>query len=213
MENLQIGTYGWQHNHWLGSFYPEDLPVDWQLDYFSNAFRAVLVPQSVWTGWSEVDLQAVNEAVEAPFYFYFAIESGSDFESALLPQLEKIIAVLKSQAMGVVVWSESLFTQSELAGLPVTLISTQHKLPGWHWQYQGVWLSGQPLAYLSELPKDPKAQVVILKDFMHSLTLEVNSKATTVVLESQGVCCIVGGEKIDMQQVANLKTIGEFLGF
>ncbi len=214
MENLQIGTYGWQHDSWLGEFYPEDLPVDWQLDYFSNAFRVVLVPQSVWSDWNEVDLQTVDEAVEAPFYFYFAVESGWDsFDTVLLPQIEKIVGVLKSQAAGVVVLTEDLFNQTELAGLPVTLVSKQQKLPGWCWQYQGLWMSGQPLAYLSELPTDSKAQVQILKDFMQSLSLEASSKASVAVLESQGVPCIVGGEKIDMQQVANLKTIGEFLGF
>ncbi len=207
MENLQIGTYGWQHDDLLDGFYPEDLPVDWQLDYFSNAYRVLLVPQSVWSGWSQEELQAVDEAVEVPFYFYFALEAGLDgFDHSLLVQLEKVVAALNEQAAGVVVWSEEAFEQTELAGLPVTLVSTQQKLPGWCWQYQGLWMSGQPLAYLPELTADPKAQVVILKDFMQSLS-------TAATAEYQGVPCIVGGEKIDMQRVANFKTIGEFLGY
>ena len=216
MENLQIGTCGWQHDNWLGGFYPEDLPVDWQLDYFSNAYRVLLVPQSVWSGWCNEDIDTVDEAVESPFYFYFAVETDLDsLDAVLLSQLEKIVSVLKSQAVGIVVWSEGPFTQVELAGLPVTLVSTQQKLPGWCWQYQGLWMSGQPLAYLSELTTDPKAQVVILKNFMRSLssvTADSSSKSVTTI-ESQGVACIVGGEEIDMQQVANLKTIGEFLGY
>jgi hypothetical protein len=211
LENLQIGTYGWQYDSWLGEFYPEDLPADWQLDYFSNAFRVVLVPQSAWLAWSDAELQAINEAVEAPFYFYFAVETALDIR--LLQQLEKIVAVLKSQVTGVVVWSEERFNQTELAGLPVTLVSTQYRLPGWRWLCQGLWMSGQPLAYISELTLDPKAQVALLKDFMQSLSVEADSATSKTVIEYQGVPCIVGGEKIDMQQVANLKTLGEFLGF
>ena len=46
--NISVGAYGWRHSHWLGSFYPEDLPVsaeeDWRLTYYSNEFNCVLVP-------------------------------------------------------------------------------------------------------------------------------------------------------------------------
>jgi hypothetical protein len=39
-----IGARGWDHDAWVGGFYPEDLPADWRLSYYANAFRAVLVP-------------------------------------------------------------------------------------------------------------------------------------------------------------------------
>ncbi|UCE88770.1 MAG: hypothetical protein JSW10_10650 [Pseudomonadota bacterium] len=42
---LLIGTCGWQHAAWKGGFYPDDLPADWQLTYYSNEFRVVLVPR------------------------------------------------------------------------------------------------------------------------------------------------------------------------
>ena len=46
--NISVGAYGWRHSHWLGTFYPEDLPVsveeDWRLTYYSNEFNCVLVP-------------------------------------------------------------------------------------------------------------------------------------------------------------------------
>ena len=183
LDNLQVGTYGWQHESWLDGFYPEDLPADWQLDYFSNAFRLVLVPQSVWGAWSDDELEAVQEAVEAPFYFYFAVEASLD--AKLLQRLEEIVLVLKPQASGVVLWSEVFFDQTELAGLPVTLISTHYRLPGWCWFYQGLWMSGQPLAYISTLTLDPKAQVALLKDFMQSLTVEADSETSNI--EPQGV--------------------------
>lgn len=205
MENLQIGLYGWHRADLVGQFYPEDLPSDWQLDYYSNAFRVVLVPQLEWNAWDEDELEAIIEAVEAPFYFYFAVEN--DLTAENLSQLTRVVGALKAQACGVVVWSEKPFEKTEIVGLPVTLISTQYKLPGWSWQNQNLWISGEPLAYLPDLTADAKEQVVLLKAFMQSLA------ESGLVKKELAAPCIVGGETIDVAQVMNLKVIGEFLGY
>lgn len=39
-----VGTIGWDHDNWAGNFYPDDLPDDWRFAYYSNDYRAVLVP-------------------------------------------------------------------------------------------------------------------------------------------------------------------------
>ncbi len=205
LENIQIGIYGWHRADLVGQFYPEDLPSEWQLDYYSNAFRVVLVPQLEWMNWCEDDLHAIIEAVEAPFYFYFAVEN--DLTAENLSQLTRIVGALKVQACGVVVWSEKPFEQTEIVGLPVTLISTQYKLPGWSWQNKNLWMSGEPLAYVSGLTTDAKEQVVLLKAFMQSLV------QSGLVKKELSAPCIVGGDAIDMAQVTNLKVIGEFLGY
>ena len=205
MENLQIGLFGWQRDDLVGPFYPEDLPSDWQLDYYSNAFRVVLVPQQEWRAWDDESLEEIIEAVEAPFYFYFAIDPVLTRDD--LAQLARVVAVLKTQACGVVVWSENAFNQTLVAGLPVTLISTQYKLPGWSWHNQNLWISGEPLAYLSDLTSDAKEQVVLLKEFMSSL------EESGLVEKELAAPLIVGGDKVDIAQVMNLKVIGEFLGY
>lgn len=46
--NFIIGTLGWDHSSWQGRFYPEDLPKEWQLDYYSNFSRLIVVPESIW---------------------------------------------------------------------------------------------------------------------------------------------------------------------
>jgi hypothetical protein len=45
---LLIGACGWEHSTWAGSFYPEDLPDDWQLTFYRNEFRLVLIPAPCW---------------------------------------------------------------------------------------------------------------------------------------------------------------------
>lgn len=42
--DVLVGSRGWEHQAWSGPFYPDDLPQDWRLTYYANAFRSVLVP-------------------------------------------------------------------------------------------------------------------------------------------------------------------------
>jgi len=41
---IRTGTCGWNHDDWVYAFYPDDLPDDWRLSYYSNEFDTVLVP-------------------------------------------------------------------------------------------------------------------------------------------------------------------------
>ncbi len=45
---ILIGAHGWLHTAWQGGFYPDDLPEDWQLGYYSNEFPVVLMPAAYW---------------------------------------------------------------------------------------------------------------------------------------------------------------------
>ena len=47
-ESLLIGTYGWEHPAWHGSFYPPELPTDWRFCFYSNRLRSVLVSAESW---------------------------------------------------------------------------------------------------------------------------------------------------------------------
>lgn len=54
---ILIGAHGWLHPEWQTQFYPDDLPEDWQLGYYSNEFPIVLMPASYIEEGTE-DLQA-----------------------------------------------------------------------------------------------------------------------------------------------------------
>ena len=43
---LGIGTSGWNYEHWKGPFYPEDLPQDRWLDFYSRHFNTVEINYS-----------------------------------------------------------------------------------------------------------------------------------------------------------------------
>jgi uncharacterized protein YecE (DUF72 family) len=48
MHELLIGTRDWQNTPWENKFYPDNLPEDWRFCFYSNQFRTVLVPGTVW---------------------------------------------------------------------------------------------------------------------------------------------------------------------
>ncbi|MFV1981897.1 MAG: hypothetical protein ACC657_00035 [Thiohalomonadales bacterium] len=41
---LHIGSYGWLHESWDNSFYPEDLPREWQFAYYANEYSVLMIP-------------------------------------------------------------------------------------------------------------------------------------------------------------------------
>lgn len=65
---LRLGAYGWQHEHWLKLFYPEDLPQDWRLGFYANEFIAVMVPADYWRDDYEVEQWC--DALATRFRFY-----------------------------------------------------------------------------------------------------------------------------------------------
>jgi len=82
---LGLGSYGWQHHHWDGMFYPDDLPADWWLGYYANEFSAVLVPQSDWQADTGFDMASWQDDVSEEFRFY--IEWPFDDADGKSPQL------------------------------------------------------------------------------------------------------------------------------
>jgi len=55
-----IGACGWRHPQWDTSFYPEDLPPEWQLAYYGNEYPVVLIPAGYWT----LDLEKITQQCE-----------------------------------------------------------------------------------------------------------------------------------------------------
>lgn len=73
--DITVAAYGWAHPDWADSFYPEDLPEDWQLSFYSNEFRAVLVPASAWSAEDSLEIERWAEDVGEDFVFYLEVVS------------------------------------------------------------------------------------------------------------------------------------------
>lgn len=72
---LAIAAYGWSHSSWNGNFYPDDLPEDWHLSFYSNEFRAVVAPASAWSGFDPVEVERWMEDTPGEFTFYLEVDN------------------------------------------------------------------------------------------------------------------------------------------
>ena len=110
--DIQAGAYGWLHRHWQGSYYPDDLPEDWQLGYYSNDFNTVLVPAvdlvANLAGGQALSIEDWLDEVHENFRFYIecnaalldAVGSEALIEhlGTLQPQLAALVAASAGDA-------------------------------------------------------------------------------------------------------------------
>ena len=61
---------GWGPGPGDSAYYPGDLPRDWQLAYFANAFWGVLVPQPLWSAAGAAAASDWAAETPAPFRFF-----------------------------------------------------------------------------------------------------------------------------------------------
>ncbi len=104
---LQIGSYGWQYQSWNNSFYPEDLPMDWQFAYYANAYSVIMIP---WT-LAQDNLALVEQGIEESdnscrVLFEYPLDNIStrandDIQKDLLAFLTTI-AMFESRTLGLI---------------------------------------------------------------------------------------------------------------
>ncbi|HEC20051.1 MAG TPA: DUF72 domain-containing protein [Gammaproteobacteria bacterium] len=69
-----VAARGWSYDNWLDNFYPDDLPEDWQLAYYSNEFRAVVVPARELAALDALEVERWVEDTPGEFEFYLEVE-------------------------------------------------------------------------------------------------------------------------------------------
>jgi hypothetical protein len=100
--------------------YPHDLPEDWRLAYFSNAFWGVAVPAPVWTGTPAATLRAWGEDTPERFRFYLEGQPGMrdpDLSSALDAASRAL-----GPRLGGLVGEEALLARAGPSGCPRWLL-------------------------------------------------------------------------------------------
>jgi hypothetical protein len=125
--DIIVAAHGWAHTQWQGDFYPDDLPEDWYLAYYSNEFRAVVVPATAWARTDAVETERWMEDVADEFGFYLEV-------SDLLTDWARFADVIKplgGQVQGIILRPEQLdpdlamaapSLEAAMALAPVTLL-------------------------------------------------------------------------------------------
>ncbi len=86
MGDIRVGAYGWKHKNWQDSFYPDDLPEEWQLTYYANEFLCVLVPAHYLLA-DDCDIEQWLDDVPDIFRFYVEWPDDEVGDDLLLNQL------------------------------------------------------------------------------------------------------------------------------
>lgn len=158
---IAVGSRGWDHDHWAGSYYPHDLPPEWRLGYYANEFRGVLLPApalaaagaQTLTGWLD----------DMPEGFALWLELDPATLAAAGPRL----ALLAPRLVGMVVTgaapdSDGLGRLRDAlpAGVACALppawrdVASAQPSPAWCYQWQGGAPEGPVCVWLPEaLPR------------------------------------------------------------
>ena len=116
LADVVVGARGWLHQHWMESFYPEDIPEEWRLGYYANEFNTLLVP---WSEWSE-SVEELEEGLEDTaddFHLYLELPSKQQEIPAHLARIQdRVTGVLCSE-------SEREKWQVEIADYNIQLLS------------------------------------------------------------------------------------------
>ena len=184
---LRVGARGWFHAAWQESFYPEDLPEDWQLSYYANEFSTVLVPADYWSRYN-MDAEQLLDDVSEDFVFY--LECPRD--DAELPEFFQHCEMLGQQLGGI-------FVDQAIEFQGVYPLYCRHEDGGCE---QIIWQPGNHadsgVAELRLHGADLKKQRVWLEQFRQ---------------DSQGeLKALLVSEDVAAKQLQELKTLAELLG-
>lgn len=100
---LAIGSVGWTHKKWSQDYYPEDMPAEWQLDFYSHHFPCILMQPDEWLTASERQIRQWSEDVKDTFDFFINVTDKLD--DKVIAQLENITQHLGDKLKGVVIAS------------------------------------------------------------------------------------------------------------
>jgi len=222
-----VSARGWSHSSWHGTFYPDDLPEDWRLSYYSNEFSAVVVPAAEWVGLDTVEIERWTEDVSEEFLFYLEIEDSlTDWE-----QTAEIIKSLGSQLGGfllrpmevgadLAIISSNIAAASQLA--PVSVLLPDGVEPNAagkkllkQYGVQCSWNVGEGKPDWMDSDYDPQLVVVSVagnKNFTARQWREtIESSMNKRVEKHQTVLMVIDSEKPKINDLRTAMMIGEMM--
>lgn len=104
---ILIGANGWLHPAWQTTFYPDDLPDDWQLGYYSNEFPIVLMPAAYWqkpdeeiAAWLEDSADSLRLICEVPPEY---LQGQVDESAQSIKRFIQRISILGEHCVGLLI--------------------------------------------------------------------------------------------------------------
>ena len=213
-QTINLGAYGWLHQDWKNSFYPEELPADWRLGYYSNEFNTVLVPAFYWQEGYMAGCEDLLDDVHPGFQFFIECDDRI-FDTIPPSELTDALRSLQPQLSGLV-FPDVLRMNKALDdrflvladSLEVEVIGGQ-SVPG----AAKVWRPGNTLVNGQQ-----QARFAIIEDDLRDLRA-VRSKIEPFTrqlqdqrLDKKGATLIVSHPQLQAADLGKLRSVLEIMG-
>lgn len=121
--DIFVGAWGWKHDAWgKDQFYPDDLPADWRLSYYSNEFDMVVIPADYWAS-GDLEQEDWLDDVDDEFEFYLQWPLSNIDDSSLAKCLafideagDQVVALLIDQLQWLDATEQQRQVLEELSG-------------------------------------------------------------------------------------------------
>lgn len=112
-----LGAIGWDHDAWVGGFYPDDMPPEWRLSYYNTHFECVLLPYRDWSARGIDELNSWREDTLERFRFLLEHPPGAlaDEDRARIDALAEKAVLLGPEENERVLWFDAASDPRELA--------------------------------------------------------------------------------------------------
>jgi len=112
-----LGAIGWEHDAWIGGFYPEDMPPEWRLSYYNTHFECVLLPYHHWSTQTVETLGTWREDTLERFRFLLEHPPGalSEPDRARIDALSPKAVLLGPEENERVLWFDAASDPRDLA--------------------------------------------------------------------------------------------------
>jgi hypothetical protein len=74
--SVKVGALDWRFPAWKTTFYPADMPDEWQLTYFNTQFNCVFLPREIWR--NAVSAERAQWCADTHELFLFLLETDAD---------------------------------------------------------------------------------------------------------------------------------------
>jgi len=103
MRHIWIASCGCWHSNWDAQFYPDDLPPNWRLCYYSNEFSAIFLQHQEWVAQPTRNIEVWMEDCNDRFEFLLQIEFAQfEANTGLLDKALENLAIMSSQVSALI---------------------------------------------------------------------------------------------------------------
>lgn len=81
--SVRLGSLGWSNPAWRETFYPADMPAEWQLTYFNTQYNCVFLERADWQQASPEQMAQWDADTHAQFLFLLESEAPQSPPAAL----------------------------------------------------------------------------------------------------------------------------------